>query len=572
MKGRVLIVDDELCIRAALGTLLRMEGLETSEADGFDAALETLAEAGEAGFDLVFVDILLRGPSGLELLECVRERHPLLPVVMITGQPSVDTAAAAVRHGAFDYVSKPVERETLVRVASRALRHGELLRNEARLRHELREREANIRALLNATTESALLVTRDGVVLYANRVTADRIGIPLEALPGLRLENSGLDPEVLARRRAKAEEVFVQGRPVRFVDERHGRIYLNNYYPVAGEDGCVERLAIFAQDITRLTSLEERLRERAGPAGLVGDSPAMRQIYERIGQLSRVDSAVLLLGESGTGKELAASAIHAESGRGVHPLVKVNCAALAESLLEAELFGHVRGAFTGAVRDRVGRIEAARGGTLFLDEIGDISLRTQLNLLRFLENREYERVGDSRTLDADVRVIAATNADLPAKVARGEFREDLYYRLKVMVVRMPPLRERLEDVPALAEHFVRQFAFAFGKELTGPDGAALRVLQAHSWPGNVRELRHALEHACILCPGGSIGVDHLPKDLPLERVPPLDGPSTGFGGNERQDLLAALQEAKWNKSRAARLLGISRSSLYNRLREHGISW
>jgi DNA-binding NtrC family response regulator len=388
-------------------------------------------------------------------------------------------------------------------------------------------------------------------------------------MPGLRAEDMGLAPDVLARRKDKAEEAFALGRPVRFQDERLGRVYLNSYYPVLGEDGSAERLAIFAQDITRLTSLEERLRERRGPAGMIGAAPAMQRVYERIEQLGEVDSSVLLVGESGTGKELAAAAIHAGSARSGRPLVKVNCAALADSLLDAELFGHVRGAFTGAVRDRVGRIEAASGGTLFLDEIGDIPLRTQQKLLRFLENREYERVGDSRTLEADVRVVAATNADLPAKVARGEFREDLYYRLKVMVVRMPPLRERAEDIPALAEHFALKFAQTFRKDISGPGPTALRILQAHSWPGNVRELRHALEHACILCPGGEIGADHLPRDLLSPRAPAR--PVAGSGEEERRDLLDALERTNWNKSQAARLLGISRGSLYNRLRAHGIA-
>ncbi|WP_022663083.1 sigma-54 dependent transcriptional regulator [Paucidesulfovibrio longus] len=569
MKGRVLIVDDEPGIRSSFGFLLRMEGLETHEADGCESALLALEEAGEGGFDLVLADILLRGPSGIELLERAKEIRPLLPVVMVTGEPSVDTAAAALRHGAFDYVTKPVERETLLRVAARALEHGALLRSEACLRRELRTREENIRALLNATTESALLMTREGIVIYANRVAAERIGLPLDEMPGLRAEDMGLASDVLARRKDKAEEAFALGRPVRFRDERLGRVYLNSYYPVLGEEGSAERLAIFAQDITRLTNLEERLRERRGPAGMIGVAPAMQQVYERIEQLGEVDSSVLLAGESGTGKELAAAAIHAASGRSGGPLVKVNCAALADSLLDAELFGHVRGAFTGAVRDRVGRIEAAAGGTLFLDEIGDIPLRTQQKLLRFLENREYERVGDSRTLEADVRVVAATNADLPAKVARGEFREDLYYRLKVMVVRMPSLRERAEDIPALAEHFALEFAQAFGKDISGPDPAALRVLQAHSWPGNVRELRHALEHACILCPGGEIGAEHLPRDLLSPRAPTR--PATGAGEDERRELLDALERTNWNKSQAARLLGISRGSLYNRLRAHGIA-
>ena len=340
--------------------------------------------------------------------------------------------------------------------------------------------------------------------------------------------------------------------------------------PGTAEHGAV----ITVKDVSRMEELERRLGERRGQARLVGGSEAMQAVYGLIDRLREVDTTVLILGESGTGKELVAESIHSGGVRAGGPLVKVNCAALSESLLESELFGHVKGAFTGAQADKEGRFQAAEGGVVFLDEIGDISPRIQLKLLRFLDSKEFERVGESTTRRADVQVMAATNADLEARVRSGDFRDDLYSRLKVMVVRTPALRERLDDVPLLAEHFLEDFAARFHTRITGVGPEALALLMRHGWPGNVRELRHAMEHAAILCPGGPVLPEHLPGELTRNHSPgaasrPSLQPEPRHDP-DRDEVARALRQTGGNKAQAARLLGIGRRSLYRRIEKYGL--
>lgn len=324
------------------------------------------------------------------------------------------------------------------------------------------------------------------------------------------------------------------------------------------------------KDVTRLLDLEKRLDERKHFRNIVGKSESMQEIYRLIEQLASVDSTVLIQGETGTGKELVAEALHYGGVRANAPLVKVNCSALSESLLESELFGHVRGAFTGAIRDKEGRIQAASGGSMFLDEIGDISPLLQLKLLRFLEQKEFERVGESVTRKADVRVITASNVDLLEKVNQGHFRQDLYYRLNVMVINLPSLRERTEDIPLFVEHFLAHFGNVFHKKYTGITTDALSVLMHYPWPGNVRELKHSLEHACILCQHGPIGLHHLPREvLTRKRMPIRNAPlSGGKHALTRQDIQDALDQAEGNKARAARMLGIDRTTLYRKMAKY----
>ena len=299
----------------------------------------------------------------------------------------------------------------------------------------------------------------------------------------------------------------------------------------------------------------------------------MREIYRLIDDLSHADSTVLICGESGTGKELIAEAIHKSSARTDKPLLRVNCSALAEELLESELFGHVRGAFTGAVKDRVGRFEAANGGTLFLDEIGDITPRLQLRLLRVLQQGEFERVGDSKTIHVDVRIIAATNQDLAARIDSGRFREDLYYRLNVIRIDVPPLRERIEDLPLLTEHFLRQFNTRFKKEIEGVSTDAMAVLMGHPWKGNVRELENCMERAFIVCHGTEIRTEHLPKDIqgPAAQPRPNQAPAPKPEGPiDRNALIAALKTTDWNVAKAARRLGIARNTVYEKMKRFAI--
>uniref|UniRef100_A0A832I1K9 Sigma-54-dependent Fis family transcriptional regulator n=1 Tax=Eiseniibacteriota bacterium TaxID=2212470 RepID=A0A832I1K9_UNCEI len=316
-------------------------------------------------------------------------------------------------------------------------------------------------------------------------------------------------------------------------------------------------------------------------SGMVGRSAAMIRIFRLVQDLAESDATVLLSGESGTGKELVARALHLESPRRAGPFVAVNCGALPGELLESELFGHVRGAFTGAIRDRVGRFEAAAGGTLFLDEVGELSLPLQVKLLRVLQERSYERLGESRSRAADARIIAATNRDLAREVAAGRFREDLYYRLRVVPIALPPLRARREDIEPLARHLLTRVAARQGRALIlGPD--ALRAMLEYPWPGNVRELENALEYAVAVCRGQTIHRDDLPAEL-LTPGPAARNAAPGGGApaasdatapagarDERAAIEAALAAHHWNRAEAARALGISRTTLWRKMRELGL--
>ncbi|MDC2857085.1 MULTISPECIES: sigma-54-dependent transcriptional regulator [unclassified Delftia] len=303
---------------------------------------------------------------------------------------------------------------------------------------------------------------------------------------------------------------------------------------------------------------------------LVSGSEAMRQVFKRIGLAADSDATVLVLGETGTGKELVARALHRNSVRAERPFVAVNCAAIPADLMESELFGHVKGAFTGAVSDRAGRFREAQGGTLFLDEVGDMPLPTQAKILRALQEREITPVGASRALPVNVRIIAATHRDLPDAVRQGRFREDLWYRLQVVPVHLPPLRERLGDVLLLAEHFLRQGGGASPKRL-GADAA--RLLLAHDWPGNVRELRNAMERAALLCPGPVIGPEHIGLQPAAANGPAIDwnGPlAPAVAQLEREMVTRALAATMGNRAEAARRLGLSRQQLYRKLAEFGL--
>ncbi|MBO4620818.1 MAG: sigma-54-dependent Fis family transcriptional regulator [Victivallales bacterium] len=337
-----------------------------------------------------------------------------------------------------------------------------------------------------------------------------------------------------------------------------------------------------------LAVLEER-RSNGGAsatatenAGIIGSSPAMKAVLEEAHQVADARSTVLITGESGTGKELFAHAIHAWSPRAAKPFVAVHCAALNENLLESELFGHEKGAYTGANERFIGRFERADHGTLFLDEIGEISLATQVKLLRVLETRNLERVGGSTTIPVDVRLIAATNRDLPAMVREGTFREDLYYRLNVVNLRLPPLREHREDIPLLLEHFLKQAATDNGKAVTGIAADAMAVLNSYDWPGNIRELRNCVERMVVLARGTLLTVSDIPREIvdalagdaegtsasaPASSATIASAPVLDIHENERTAIRQALEQARGNRTRAAEILGISRRTLQRKLKQ-----
>ena len=320
----------------------------------------------------------------------------------------------------------------------------------------------------------------------------------------------------------------------------------------------------------RLVSENKQLRDKIDQLNLlhevVGTSDAVRRVLEQVALVSASDTTVLIRGESGTGKEVVARAIHANSTRRYMPIVVVNCGALSEGVLESELFGHERGAFTGAQYRRKGKFEMADGGTLFLDEIGDISLKTQVDLLRVLDEKKISRVGGNAELPVNFRLIAATNKNLEALAAEGKFREDLYYRINVFSITIPPLRERREDIPLLAEHFLRNFSRSMNKPVGRIAPAAAELLRGYDWPGNVRELQNAIERAVLVCRGGEISPEDFPLQLSGGRGEP---PGQSLAEVERRHIKRVLEESGWNVHRAARLLSIDRVTLYNKIKKYG---
>jgi two-component system NtrC family response regulator/two-component system response regulator HydG len=319
-------------------------------------------------------------------------------------------------------------------------------------------------------------------------------------------------------------------------------------------------------------NLRERVRERFRFHSIVGDAPELQAVFDVVKRAAPTRATVLILGESGTGKELVAQALHEESPRADKPFIKVNCAALSETLLESELFGHEKGAFTGAIGRKEGRFELADGGTLFLDEIGDISPALQIKLLRVLQQKEFERVGGTQTIKVDVRLVAATNRDLAAEVKAGKFREDLFYRLNVVAVTLPPLRQRKGDIPALVAHFIDKYAKAYGKEIRGLAPGTLNALLSHDWPGNVRELENVVERAVVLCKASELTADDLPPTLrgprPRERTPGALIPGATLYEIEREAILRTLEMVGGSTSRAAEILGISVRKIQYRLKEY----
>jgi len=442
----VLIVDDEDGIRRSLAGILSDEGYQPKSAsDGERALAQLRAAAAEAQLpDLVLLDIAMPGRDGIEVLEEIARTWPDLPVVMMSGHGTIETAVKATKLGAYDFVEKPLSVEKILLTIAHALERARLAGENRRLR-------------------------------------------------------------------------------------------------------------------------AEALRAHA----ILGESEPVRKLKEQIAVAAPTNGWVLITGENGTGKELVARQIHLQSRRADKPFVEVNCAAIPEELIESELFGHEKGAFTGAIAQKRGKFELAHEGTIFLDEIADMSLKTQAKVLRILQEHKFERVGGTDTIEVDVRVLAATNKSLPKEIAAGRFREDLYYRLNVIPFHVPSLRERREDIPILARAFVEEFCAESGTKTKELAPRALQVLQGYAWPGNVRELRNLMERLVLMTPGPRIGAGDLPDSL---RAQPA-GPGTGTSledarrSFEREFLVAKLREHGWNISRTAEAIGLARESLSRKLKQ-----
>ncbi len=450
-KPKILVVDDEESHRIMLRAVLRADGYAVTEAaDGTEA----VAAAEKEAFDVILMDIRMTNMDGIEALGEIRKISPQVPVLIMTAYASVKTAVEALKTGAFDYLTKPLDIEELKVLIDKAMDHYHL-----------------------------------------------------------RSEN---------------------------------------------------------------LVLKERLGDRFDFSRIIAASPKMKNLLETLAMVAPSDATVLIMGESGTGKEVIANAIHHNSPRAGEPFIKVSCAALPETLLESELFGHEKGAFTGAVARREGRFQLAHGGSIFLDEVGEMSPALQTKLLRVLQEKEFEPLGGARTVKVDIRVIAATNRDLEREVKEGRFREDLYYRLNVVPIVLPPLRERREDIPLLADHFLALFREKNGKPIKAISGKALDLLVRYDWPGNVRELENVIERAVILCRDEVL----VPADLPpqirmLSEQEGDDPPAIRSGMSldemERALIVKTLDETGGNRTRAAEILGINRRTLQNKLRQYGLA-
>ena len=442
-KGKLLIVDDELSVRDSLAKWFTEEGYDVATAN---SANEALTRVAEHTFDVALVDIKMRGTDGIELQRRLHEIYPDMLVIIMTGYASVETAIAALKNGAYDYVDKPLDPDEIAHLVAKAMSHRQT-------------QQENVR-------------------------------------------------------------------------------------------------------------LKETVADLAHPTEIIGQSSAMKRIFEAIETVSPTDATVLITGESGTGKELVARAIHAASNRRYHPMVVIHCGALTETLLESELFGHEKGAFTGAQYRKKGKFEVAEGGTVFLDEIGDISLKTQTDLLRVLQEREIVRVGGNQTIKVDFRIIAATNKDLEQLIEEGKFRPDLYYRLNVFHIELPPLREHREDIPPLVDCFVRKFSHDMNKKITRVLPAAMNLLQQYAWPGNIRELENAVERAMVVAQEPDLREQDF--SLKSRNGATIGGPRC-LEDVEKEHILRVLDECGGNQTRAAEVLGIDRVTLHHKLKKYGWS-
>ncbi len=448
MAARILVVDDEANIRTALAKILEKAGLAITTADSGDAALGLVHDT---AFDLVVTDLKMVGASGMEVLQAVKRLHPDSEIILLTAYGTIESAVDAMKTGAYDYVTKPVDPERLTHLVAKALEHKAL-------RQEVRQ-------------------------------------------------------------------------------------------------------------------LREQVAVKAAFEHIIGRSLPMRSVYEKVRQVAPTMATVLIAGESGTGKELVARAIHNCSPRQAEPFVVLNCGALPETLLESELFGHERGAFTGAITAKPGRIEQADGGTLFLDEVSEMSPKTQVDFIRVLQEREFQRLGGTRALTVDVRFIAATHRNLEEAVKAGSFREDLYYRLAVVPITLPPLRERPDDIPLLATVFLRELCAQYQHSEKWLAPAALQALRDYAWPGNVRELRNVVERLVVTAQDRLIRPVDLPSTILTGEHPelsvtvPLGVPLAVV---EEQIIRRTLKELTSHRERAAKLLGISPRALHYKIRRYRI--
>jgi sigma-54 dependent transcriptional regulator, acetoin dehydrogenase operon transcriptional activator AcoR len=568
---QVLVVEDSPTQAAELEAVLKNAGFDVQRADRLQDAVEYLSAH---GVEIVLLDLGLPDGSGLPVVKRVRDAAADVPIVVLTGLEDEETALRAVQEGAQDYLFKGrVDGDLVVRAVRYAL-------ERKRAERALRESYQDLISILNRLRTGTIMTDPLGQLTFVSKACEPFIEGPgpevlgrhwQEVLP-LQAEDSA---RVLDMTKRPAE---LREKLATHMETPTGRRYWVDI-EIHDDPRDPDRKIFCLYDVSEVRDLRRLLDEKSRFQDLVGRSPRMLAVYDLIRQVARVETTVLIEGETGTGKELVACAIHALSPRGGKPFVAVNSAGLTDSLLASQLFGHKRGAFTGAIEDHKGFFETASGGTLFLDEISDIPANVQSSLLRVLQEHEIMRVGDSKPRQVDVRVVVATNRNLSQAVAAGAFRSDLFYRIRVAHIVLPPLRERREDIPLLVEAFLAQFRATTGKAVEGVSEAALGLLMEFPWPGNVRELQGVIEFAVIRCPGPLIDVDDLPPEIvgagsagPARRPVQISRAAHASvrSEEERKRVLGALEQANGNRSVAAQLLGIGRATFYRRLEALGI--
>jgi two-component system response regulator HydG len=578
-SNNILIVDDTPENLTVLRKMLAVKGYRVRTALGGKVALKTVMAEPP---DLILLDILMPEMDGYEVCNALKA-NPIsskIPIIFISALTETENVLQAFKTGGVDYIAKPFKTDE---VLARVRTHLELKHAHLELQNAIREKNES-HLMLQTILESIenIIVTVDDKLQIIN--TNRELDTICDCMPGDEISfqeylNNGKGPLVDA-----LLNTFDSNKPIKElrVDCKCGdgteKTLVLNTAPLIRSNNESSGAVLVIRDISRLASLEKNLLEKHSYRSIIGKSESMQKVYSLLERVVDLDVNVLVCGDSGTGKELVAEAIHYGGTRAAGPLVKVNCAALSENLLESELFGHVRGAFTGAIKDRIGRCKAAEGGTLFLDEIGDISPQFQAKLLRFLEQKEFERLGDSKTLKADVRVVAATNHDLAAKVSENKFREDLFYRLKGILIQLPALKERIDDIPLLMSHFIRTSRKTQKKNIEEISDDVTKLFMEYRWPGNVRELKSAMEYACAICPGEIIHREDLPSelfsDVALEKLARRKTDSTSENIHEQRSekglILDVLEKTAWNKAKAARLLGMGRTTLYAKLLKYGI--
>lgn len=569
---RILIIDDEESIRFTFKSFLTGEGYEVLTAKDYTSAIEIISGA---DLDLIFADVILGGNTGTDILHEVKNRSMQCPVIIMTGEPNIETATDAVRLGAFDYMPKPVRKETLLRITAHALRHKSLLDDKKNLETENTRYRLNLEAIFKSLQDAIITVDDDMRIINTNSAAERICGFSPSVIIGKEFAEVSSrcrkSCRNLLKKTLKTKSTVEERRIECKHQDRPLQVVLLTSSPLIDQADNFVGAVLVIRDITELTHLERELKERHQFHNIIGKNENMQKIYRLLEELADTETTVLITGATGTGKELIARALHYEGIRAAKPLVAINCSVLNENLLESELFGHIKGAFTGALKDKTGRFQMADGGTIFLDEIGDISPRIQLKLLRFLQEKEFERVGDSNTIKVDVRVIVATNCNLREKVRSGEFRKDLYYRFKVIEVALPLLKQRREDIPLLINHFKGLFNKKLKKNIDGISNEVMTMFMHYTWPGNIRELEHAIEHAFVLCHGRSITVDHLPSEIKEYSRIKNSALDEKRHINEPVKILLALKKTDWNKAGAARLLCMSRQTIYRKIDEYKLT-